>query len=78
MAENGMCINVYGYYDPSKYIWEIKMNDVWYAAVSVSKSFFKKKLQMKLTVAPYSKPRVLDVIKQIFHTDEKRKTTEPS
>lgn len=61
--KNGMCINVYGYYDPSKYIWEIKMNDVWYAAVSVSKSFFKKKLQMKLTVAPYSKPRVLDVIK---------------
>ena len=35
------------------------MNDVWYAAVSVSKSFFKKKLQMKLLSRHIANPAFL-------------------
>ena len=43
--------------------YEMKMNNVWDVSISVSKSFLKNKLQMRLSVTPYTKPRVSEVIK---------------
>lgn len=61
--KNGLALNVYASYDPPKYMWKMKMNNVWDVSISVSKSFLKNKLQMRLSVTPYTKPRVSEVIK---------------
>ncbi|WP_295436030.1 outer membrane beta-barrel protein, partial [uncultured Prevotella sp.] len=70
--KNGMSLNVYASYDPPKYMWEMKMNNVWDVSISVSKSFLKKKLQMRLSVTPYCKPRVSEVIKSALSYKRER------